>query len=189
MVNKVERIGQTKDLKEIEEEYKLKSFMERLKTLTDFIGMKSQILPPSENTGAEQLVISLSENDEDTMQIMFITDLFKSNNESVILQIISSLNSVVSDESIVELSGLITRANPILPVGSFGLTGANNLYLRQTIMGRSKDLIDLAMVVETIDIIAVFINLIGIHLKAFIDKKITFDECLEKIQNFNQQPE
>lgn len=171
------------EVEELRDETKLKSFMERLKTLTDFIGIESSILPVSADINVEQLILSLSD-DNDTMQIMFITDMFANDKDSVILQLISSLSIVAGEKNIVELAALIARVNPILPVGSFGITGADNLYMRQTIMAKSKELIDLAIVVETIDIMTIFINLIGSNLRLFIEDKITFEQCLIKVQEF-----
>lgn len=183
-LNELRQIKELKNLKEFNSDAKLKSFMERLKTLTDFIGVESEILPPSEELNAEQLIISLSDDNQETMQVMFVTDLFGKTEDSVILQLMCSLNVVANESNIVALAALIARVNPILPVGSFGITGADNLYMRQTIMAKSKDDVDLAIVVETIDMMTVFINLIGSNLKLFIEGQISFEDCLNKVQEF-----
>lgn len=163
-----------------------KSFFEKLKTLTDFMGLKSSILPSNpENLTPEQLVIALEDKEDPiAMQIMFITDSFeeKKSKESVILQMMISFPIYPKERNIFGLAALITRLNPVLPVGSFGITPSDNLYLRHTIMAKDKESIDKPVIVEVMDIMTFFANMVGEKLSLFVEDKLTFENCLKEIE-------
>jgi hypothetical protein len=163
-------------------------FMEKLKVLTEFIGIKSLILPPDKNYPTEQLVLSLNEEETIALQIMFITDSFEDvmkeevEDKIVILQLMASLPFVAEEHNILGLSALIARSNPVLPIGSFGITASDNVYMRHTIMAMNKDEINKPVIVEAIEMMVFFINSIGKVFQEFLEGFLGFEQSLQKIE-------
>lgn len=158
-----------------------KSFLEKLKTLIDFMGLKSSIIKPENSV--EQLIIALEEIDDPiSMQVMFIEDPTEDKKGASILQLMISFPIIVTSENILGMSALIARINPILPVGAFGISPSDNIYLRHTIMAKDKENIDRPTVVEIIDIMVFFANLVGEKLDLFAQNKLTLEKCLKDLE-------
>lgn len=164
---------------------KTATFMQNLKSHADSLGIKSELKAPSEEINAEQLIAYLSGTEEGpSMELMFVTDVVENPEEqSVILQLMSNLDIMADEKNIIQLAAMIARINPIVPVGAFGISATNNVYMRHTILSKTKDRIDNDVIIETLDIMAFFINIIAVNLKSFVEGKESFEQCLKNLED------
>lgn len=172
----------------------------RLAGVLNALGLPALLLPVEAENPVEMLLVSVDEPplapDQESrfvFQLFFAGDMLNQalheggaaapdEADSVILQFILSLPVEQPPVDLLSLYQLLSVLNRILPVGSFELNEAQQVYLRYGLLAESKAGLTLPQVVEVLDLLRFFVLRMSPGIEALIRGEKTLEVVLPEIE-------
>lgn len=174
----------------------IKSGLEGVIPVLNYVGFKSYYMKPDENNPVEQIFVSTNldflPNDFDEqplLQIMYVSDFAKAMEDepiegdiSPILQFFVTLPiNELSNQKKSEIHELLSVATKLCHIGHFSYNNIDGLFYRYSAMFYDKN-IDDGLIVEAVQNINFLLNVFYEKIKLFINTDITLPEVIEDIE-------
>lgn len=187
----------------------LSSVLHLFHEVLKYAGLATELVGISPGHAFEELFVAVRPGDEAVteaeesrqthgVQIFFVNDVIEAaqlpelndaEDSTQMLQFLAFLPLKLTAEKLLDLCFLLLNLNNLLPLGSFGFTHDQGIFLKYMLILKEKESFDPLVGLEIVELMGFFLNQLGPRILAFMQGSESVEQILrETEQQFQTLP-